>query len=417
MTRHAAFPVPRFVLVLLLAIVSLVAPCRADLLVEVQAGKHDRINPIVTFPLPDDLVKIGSITLVPADGKGEALPSQRTLIGGKPAIIWIVPGEMKAGATRLFTLVAAPVNVERPPTVNVEKTDDHLHVTINKKPVLSYNMKVNLPEGADKKFARSGYIHPVKTPAGLLVTNDFPKKHLHHHGIWFPWTNTVFEGKPTDFWNMGKGEGTVEFVKLQDSNAGDVFGAFTVHQKHVALKTAKGRKDVLNETWEVRIYSIGGYHLFDLTSTQTCASDSPLTLKLYHYGGLGVRGSGGWEGEGDACKFLTSEGKGRLDGHATSAKWCAMSGKTGTTDDAGKPAGIAILGHPSNFRAPQKMRLHPSEPFFNFAPEQDGDFSIVPGKPYVSRYRFVIFDGETDPKLCERLWADFAEPVKVGTKQ
>ena len=35
---------------------------------------------------------------------------------------------------------------------------------------------------------------------------------------------------------------------------------------------------------------------------------------------------------------------------------------SGTID--GQEVGITILGHPDNFRAPQPMRLHPTEPFF-----------------------------------------------------
>jgi hypothetical protein len=386
---------------------------RAQVVVEVDAGKYDRINAIVTVELPESLVKTGEIAVAPENGKDVVIKSQRTTIGEKPALTWVIPGELKAGSKTRFTLTARPISKGGHPLVMAEKSDADLAISVNKKPVLKYNMAtVQPPEGANKLFARSAYIHPVMTPGGKLITNDFPAKHLHHHGIWFPWTETVFDGKKTDFWNMGKGEGTVEFVKLEDHGSGDVFGLFRAQQKHVALKTAKGRKDVLNETWDVRVYGVTDYHLFDLTSTQSCASDLPLTLKTYHYGGLGVRGSGDWEGEGDACVFLTSEGKGRLDGHATAAKWCVMSGTIGAGDSAGG-AGIAILCHPSNFRFPQKMRLHPSEPFFNFAPEQDGEFSIEPGKPYVSRYRFVVFDGRPNATSIEKLWADFAEPAAV----
>ncbi|GIT77905.1 MAG: hypothetical protein Ct9H300mP32_2870 [Verrucomicrobiota bacterium] len=39
------------------------------------------------------------------------------------------------------------------------------------------------------------------------ITDDYPHNHKHHHGIWFPWTNTIFEGRKPDFWNMGNGTG------------------------------------------------------------------------------------------------------------------------------------------------------------------------------------------------------------------
>ena len=382
--------------------------------VEVHAGKHDRIHAIASFVLSADLAEAPRIAIEPVDGdKSVPIRSQITRSEGKATLTWIIPGELKADTSRKFTLKSVAPAKGGHPYVLTEKTDDHLTITINKNLVLKYNMITNQPpQGANKLFARSGYIHPVMTPAGKLITNDFPEKHLHHHGIWFPWTLTTFEGKKTDFWNSAKGEGTVEFVKLDDHASGDVFASFRVQQKHVALKTAKGKKDVLNETWDVRVYGNERFYLFDLTSTQACAGESPLMLQTYHYGGLGVRGSADWEGEDDACKFLTSEGLTRTEGHATKAKWCAMSGIIKEAE-GGKSAGIAILGHPSNFRSPQKMRIHPSEPFFNFAPSQDGDFEIAPGKPYVSRYRFVVFDGETDGKLCEKLWADYAEPVEV----
>ncbi len=403
--RTAAIRIPTIVLTFTLAVAA-----RAEMMVQVSAGKYDRPATVATILLPESLTKAPAVQMRFGEPERSSVPtSQRTEIDGKPAMAWIV-GPMKAGETRTFRLLPGAILKGGRPAVWCEKTDERLTVTVNKQELLQYNLATNQPpQGAPKVYARGAYIHPVKSPSGLTVTNDFPEKHLHHHGIWFPWTETVFEGKKTDFWNMGKAEGTVEFVKVEATDSGSVFGSFRVQQKHVALKAAGGKKDALNETWDVRVYNFQDYYVFDFTSTQTCASESPLTLKQYHYGGLGVRGAADWEG--DACRFLTSEGKNRLEGHATAAKWCAMSGRIGK--EGAKTAGIAILGHPSNFRAPQKMRLHPDEPFFNFAPEQDGDFDIVPGRPYVSRYRFVVFDGETDAKLCDTLWNDFAEPVEV----
>ncbi|MCI0538598.1 MAG: PmoA family protein, partial [Verrucomicrobiales bacterium] len=160
------------------------------------------------------------------------------------------------------------------------------------------------------------------------------------------------------------------------------------------------------------------YWMFDLVSAQQCASSSPLTLLKYYYGGLGVRGNWVWNGTNNTF-FLTSEGEtNRVKGNTTRARWCHMSGLVD-----GAPAGLAILCHPDNFRAPQPMRLHPSEPFFCYAPSQIPaepsdpnnklSFQIKPGETYVSRFRFIAHDGPPDRAQLDRLWTDYAHPPQV----
>jgi hypothetical protein len=80
----------------------------------------------------------------------------------------------------------------------------------------------------------------------------------------------------------------------------------------------------------------------------------------------------------------------------------------------GALTGIAILGHPDNVRAPQPQRIHPTEPFLNFAPQQAGDVEILPGKPLTLRYRFVVVDGPPDRANLDRLWNDYAHPPRVS---
>jgi len=59
------------------------------------------------------------------------------------------------------------------------------------------------------------------------------------------------------------------------------------------------------------------------------------------------------------------------------------------------------------------MRIHPTEPFFCFAPQQLGDMAIEPGKPYVSKYRFIVMDGDPPKERIDAFWRDYAEPVRV----
>ena len=148
----------------------------------------------------------------------------------------------------------------------------------------------------------------------------------------------------------------------------------------------------------------------DLVSTQTCAGDEPLKLPKYHYGGLGVRGSALWDAV-DKVRMLTSNGDDRVKGDATKAKWVWLGGEVD-----GQTTGIVVLMHPENFRFPQPLRLNPKNPQLCVAPSADGDWSIEPGKPLVSRYRLVIRDGEPDTAEMERLWTDYAEPPKVEVR-
>ena len=285
--------------------------------------------------------------------------------------------ELKAGSSRTFSLEAGRAGGS---SAGVEATreGDSLKITMAGREVLQYRGgKGELPNPNVKPlFRRGGYIHPVSTPSGRVVTDDYPPNHLHHHGIWFPWTKTEFEGRHPDFWNMGDGTGAVEFESLGEVWSGAVDAGFQSRHRFIDL-SATPPKAALKESWEVAIYNVGQgpkpYRLFDLVSTQECATSIPLVLPEYHYGGLGFRGNRQWDGKENAF-FLTSEGYDRADGHATRARWCHVGGRID-----GELAGVAILCHPGNFRAPQPMRIHPTEPFFCYAPSQLGRWGISPG--------------------------------------
>ena len=69
--------------------------------------------------------------------------------------------------------------------------------------------------------------------------------------------------------------------------------------------------------------------------------------------------------------------------------------------------------HRDNFRFPQPVRLHPTKPYFCFAPMVLGSFVIQPDREYISRYRFQPHAGEPDAARSDRLWADFCQPPEI----
>ena len=374
----------------------------------VSAGELDRRESIVWFALPKTL-KAKSYAL--RDDAGKLLALQ---IEADGTAAFILP-ELKAGATRRFQLEEVRDGAMQN-AVQTFRDNDRLTITASGRKALTFQGGPGeLPNASIKPvFRQGGYIHPVFTPSGRIVTDDYPPDHFHHHGIWFAWTKTEFQGRHPDFWNVGDGTGRVEFVALDQSWSGPVHAGFKSRNRSVDV-SAPSPVTVLNEQWVVTVYNVGQgskpFVMFDLVSTQDLATASPLILPEYRYGGLGFRGHRQWLAK-DNCEFLTSEGKNRNNGHGTRARWCHIGGKID-----GQPAGIAILDHPSNFRAPQAMRINPDQPFFCYSPSLTGDWKIEPGKSYVSRYRFVVYDGAVDRTELDRMWNDYANPVTVTISQ
>jgi len=383
--------------------------------ITVEAGSHARIDTPVSVTLeaiPDALSHL-PLGLVEVSGS-ERRPTASQIEPGNPAKIWwVLSGTTPAGSTRVYELVPGlSVDVA---VVEVTKNDTSLEIQsqmAGNKKVLRYNhAPVPPPEGQSPLFTRSAFIHPLWSPTGDVLTNIHPADHIHHLGIWMPWTKTKFEDKDVDFWNLGEGQGTVRFVKFLSTMSGPVYGGFQSEHDHVALKTSAGEKNVLKEVWDVRVYSTGGpqkgYWLCDFVSTQRCVADSPLYQMEYRYGGFGFRGAAQWDGENAA--YLTSEGKTRKDGHGTRARWCDMAGAID-----GKWAGVTVMSHPGNFRHPEPMRIwDKGQVFFNFAPSQLGDWVMEPGKDYVFRYRLYVHEGKAGIDDVERIWCDYAEPPSV----
>jgi hypothetical protein len=391
---------PRLIACLLGAVV-LTAPAHAkDYRVTVAAANVERAAQVVTFKVPTDAPK--PAMLKGADG--HAVPLQLAADGTAAFIVTRQP----AGAALSF-LLASGAPAPEAKGVEVKSEPGHLHVTVGGAPVFDYQMdKEALPRPDIKpEFKRAGYLHPIFTPAGKIVSDDYPRQHVHHHGIWTPWTKTSFQGRAPDFWNMGQKTGTVEFVALDWTWSGPVHGGFVAQHRFVDL-SAPQPVTALHEVWQVSAYNVAEARVFDLILTQVCATNDPLVLPTYHYGGLGFRGRGEWLGK-DKAHFLTSEGEtDRVKANAQRMRWVQLSGEL-----EGDTIGLAVLGHPDNFRAPQPVRVHPNEPYVSFTPSQAGEWKIEPGKPYVARYRFVATDGAPDRVRLDAYWNGFATSASV----
>jgi len=375
----------------------------AAFFVAVSAGDYDRRDTPVRVSLPN-----GWRHFTAMQAPGEPLVPLQVADDGQS---WFIVPKLAKRETKLYGLKVAGSPTNR---VEVKRQSGELVLSIGGRgQALAYRAEKLAPPRTDIKpiFTRAGYLHPIFSPSGRLITDDYPANHLHHHGLWFAWPQTHFEGRAPNFWEMGAGTGTVEAKQVAEPVSGPVWGGFLAYHQFVDL-SGPAPKPALAETWEVRLHNVGAgarpYYLFDLASAQTCASLSPVEILQYRYGGLGVRGNWLWNGK-DKALFLTSEGEtDRVKGNESRARWCYLGGVVD-----GQQTGLGVLCHPDNYNAPQPLRLHPEEPFFGYAPCQLGSFSIVPGRPYTSRYRVVVFDGAPERVELDRLWNDYAHPPKA----
>ncbi|MHC4463847.1 MAG: DUF6807 family protein [Planctomycetota bacterium] len=97
--------------------------------------------------------------------------------------------ELRPGSERRLLILA-------PPTVKAIKNPSFLQIQVDGSKVLQYNHAlVPPPESKSENCTRSGFIHPLWSPYGNILTEMHPPDHIHHMGIWMPWTNAEFEGR------------------------------------------------------------------------------------------------------------------------------------------------------------------------------------------------------------------------------
>jgi len=70
------------------------------------------------------------------------------------------------------------------------------------KAVLVYNHGVLRQPGVPIDRARSTYIHPLYGLDGEVLTDDFPRDHYHHRGLFWAWPHVTLGAQHHDLWML-----------------------------------------------------------------------------------------------------------------------------------------------------------------------------------------------------------------------
>jgi hypothetical protein len=126
----------------------------------------------------------------------------------------------------LFALLALPVECLWAETSSEFRFEDVAGGAVKlwqgKQPVLVYHSEQVTRTGAAAVGNRASYVHPIYGLDGEVITDDFPKDHYHHHGLFWGWPHVTIAGKDYDFWKM---KGTEIKFKRWLSKEADAKGA------------------------------------------------------------------------------------------------------------------------------------------------------------------------------------------------
>jgi hypothetical protein len=258
-------------------------------------------------------------------------------------------------------------------------------------------------------YARSGFLHPLYSPVGNILTDGFPVGHVHQHGIMMAWANARFKGHPHDFWNQHLQTANVKHIEVESITTGAVAAIIKLKLQQYSLQFGT----VLNESWTIRVYPFSKHFLFDLQSVQQNVTADTLHLNKHIYGSIAYRGSRQWN-DADSLHYkskwniLTDSNRTLADADGKRAAYVSASGLIG-----GTTSGVTVFGFPTNYNYPQPIRVHPVMPYWGFAPAQTNGFSINPAETYTSAFRYFVHDGKPDAVILQQLNNDIVHPVKV----
>lgn len=361
--------------------------------------------------LPDSVLQ-----LVEVNGKTKTAIPYQVEYNDKRILNWIVL--QTKNTKRTFQLIKG---VPDKPTDHIKAVADNGFMTITNgsSNLLRYNYKtIYPPTGVDTVYKRSGFIHPLWSPRGQELTRINAPDHYHHWGLWNPWTEVLFEKDTVDFWNLARKQGTVRFANFISTASGNVFAGFKALHQHVVFKKGGGEKVAINEVQSVKIYQPApnqNYYIADIIIQLNCATESPVLLLEYRYGGLGIRATKEWDKNNS--EVITSEGKNRKEADGSTARWCMVQGAVNNDY-----AGLILMSYPTNYNYPEPLRVWPEDMnkrgdvFLNFSPTKNMNWLLAPGNEYLLKYRLLVFNDKFSKEKAETAWQNFAHPPSITIK-
>ena len=257
--------------------------------------------------------------------------------------------------------------------------------------------------GARKKPA----IHPLRTPAGHVLTRMQPPDHPWHRALWFAIKYVGDE----NFWEERPPYGVQRHTEPPRTEGPDVAGRTSL------VGTVRWtRPDQVSAAFEERRrlthVPLGeDAYAIDLDTTLTATRAVTIRSEPFTtwggYGGLSLRGRADWHD----TRLLLADGTVHDRVLGDPSPWCDLSGPVGEGDlDVG---GVTVLDHPGNRRHPvpwygsTRAATYGDEGWSNFLNAAflfAEPMDLAAGEALRVRHRVVVHDGWWDVDRVGAAW-------------
>jgi hypothetical protein len=271
------------------------------------------------------------------------------------------------------------------------------------RPVFVYNHGTMLAPGVPADRARSSYVHPLYGVDGEVLTDDFPKDHYHHRGLFWAWPHVRVGDQEYDLWAL---EGIEQrFETWLGREAGE--GGATLGVRNGWF--ANDRKVVEETVWLHAAPSSRDERLLDVELSWLPISE-PLTLQgaaEKSYGGLTLRFAPRTQ-----TVITTPLGQSEDDLTVTRLPWADLSARFAGREHVSGAAILVAPEHPGF--PPEWLTRHYGVLCVGWPGVKAMTFE--PGKAIHCRYRVWVHRGAATPeKLLEAYRAyEKTRPLKRG---
>lgn len=283
-----------------------------------------------------------------------------------------------------------------------EISDKSLGLFEGEWPVFVYNHGIiQPPPGVPADRARSSYVHPIYGLDGEVLTDDFPKDHYHHRGLFWAWPHVRIGAQHYDLWMLKGIEHRFGRWLARDAGAGGAtlgvenswfVGERKVMEEQVWLRAAPTTKDVRTLDVDLTWKPIG----------------EPLTLEGAEgksYGGLTLRFAPRMN-----TIITTPLGQGDQDLTITRLPWADLSAQFA---ESAQPSGAAIFVAPDHPDFPPEwLTRHYGVLCLGWPGVKPKTFQ--PGETIRCRYRVWIHRGAPTVEQVKRAYQSYEQSLAAA---